>query len=81
MLVKKAMKAVMEGEEAPPEEYRLVIDYRKLNAINKLDAYSLPRVDDFLDQLGKSKIFSALHMTSGFHQIPMEEDSIEMLAI
>ncbi|EIE79980.1 hypothetical protein RO3G_04685 [Rhizopus delemar RA 99-880] len=56
-------------------EYRMVIDYRKLNAITKKDSYPLPRIDDLLDTLGKAKIFSALDMRSGFHQVPMEENT------
>lgn len=54
-------------------EYRMVIDYRKLNAVTKKDAYPLPRIDDLLDTLGKAKVFSALDMRAGFHQVPMEE--------
>lgn len=61
-------------------EYRMVIDYRKLNAITKKDSYPLPRIDDLLDTLGKAKIFSALDMRSGFHQVPMEENSKELTA-
>ncbi|KAG1223482.1 hypothetical protein G6F67_009636 [Rhizopus microsporus] len=48
-------------------EYRMVIDYRKLNAVTKKDAYPLPRIDDLLDTLGKAKVFSALDMRAGFH--------------
>lgn len=77
MLVKKAKT---KNDTTTKDEYRLVIDYRKLNAVTKLDSYSLPRIDDLLDTLGKATIFSALDMTSGFHQIPMEEDSIEKTA-
>ncbi|KAG1545924.1 hypothetical protein G6F49_010652 [Rhizopus delemar] len=61
-------------------EYRMVIDYRKLNAVTKKDAYPLPRIDDLLDTLGKAKVFSALDMRAGFHQVPMEEDSKELTA-
>ena len=61
-------------------EYRMVIDYRKLNAITKKDAYPLPRIDDLLDTLGKAKVFSALDMRAGFHQVPLEESSKELTA-
>ncbi|KAG1419562.1 hypothetical protein G6F58_004549 [Rhizopus delemar] len=61
-------------------EYRMVIDYRKLNAVTKKDAYPLPRIDDLLDTLGKAKVFSALDMRAGFHQVPMEESSKELTA-
>ena len=61
-------------------EYRMVIDYRKLNAVTKKDSYPLPRIDDLLDTLGKAKVFSALDMRSGFHQVPLAEDSKELTA-
>ena len=61
-------------------EYRMVIDYRKLNAVTKKDSYPLPRIDDLLDTLGKAKIFSALDMRAGFHQVPMNDDSKELTA-
>ncbi|KAG1484772.1 hypothetical protein G6F47_013503 [Rhizopus delemar] len=51
-------------------DYRMVIDYRKLNTVTKKDSYPLPRIDDLLDTLGKAKIFSALDMRAGFHQVP-----------
>ncbi|KAG1077451.1 hypothetical protein G6F42_024832 [Rhizopus arrhizus] len=61
-------------------EYRMVIDYRKLNAVTKKDSYPLPRIDDLLDTLGKARIFSALDMRAGFHQVPVEENSKELTA-
>jgi hypothetical protein len=60
--------------------YRLVIDYRKLNAITKKDAYALPRIETLLDTLGNASIFSALDMRSGFYQVALAEDSIEKSA-
>ena len=61
-------------------EYRMVIDYRKLNSVTKKDAYPLPRIDDLLDTLGKAKVFSALDMRAGFHQVPLDESSKELTA-
>ena len=36
--------------------------YRKVNAITRKDAYLLPRVDDTLDTLGGSKLFTMLDL-------------------
>ncbi|KAG1611665.1 hypothetical protein G6F44_013468 [Rhizopus delemar] len=58
----------------------MAIDYRKLNAVTKKVAYPLPRIDDLLDTLGKAKVFSALDIRAGFHQVPMEESSKELTA-
>lgn len=60
--------------------YRLVIDYRKINAITKKDAYALPRIETLLDTLGTASVFSALDMRSGFYQVALAEDSIEKSA-
>ncbi|XP_076660488.1 uncharacterized protein LOC143363841, partial [Halictus rubicundus] len=57
------------------QKWRIVIDFRKLNELTDQDAYPLPDIDDILSQLGNAKFFSALDLSSGFHQIPMDPDS------
>ena len=57
------------------QKWRIVIDFRKLNEQTDLDAYPLPNIDEILDHLGNAKFFSALDLSSGFHQIPMNKDS------
>ena len=57
------------------QKWRIVIDFRKLNELTDQDAYPLPTIDDILSQLGNAKFFSALDLSSGFHQIPMDPDS------
>ncbi|CAK9801713.1 Retrovirus-related Pol polyprotein from transposon 17.6 [Anthophora quadrimaculata] len=57
------------------QKWRIVIDFRKLNELIDQDAYPLPNIDDILSQLGNAKFFSALDLSSGFHQIPMDENS------
>jgi len=39
------------------------------------DKFTLPRIDDILDQLGRAKYFSSLDLMSGFHQIELEKSS------
>jgi hypothetical protein len=60
--------------------YRMCIDFRKLNGITKKDAYPLPRIDDMLEKLGGAKYFSSLDLTSGFWQVPLDEESREYTA-
>ena len=50
-------------------KFRLCIDYRKLNAVTKPDAYPVSRIADMLDALGHSAFFSTLDLASGFWQV------------
>ncbi|CAG4965494.1 unnamed protein product [Colias eurytheme] len=55
---------------------RMCVDFRALNANTVKDRYPLPLIDDHIDRLGKLKFFTSLDMATGFHQIPMHNDSI-----
>ena len=44
------------------------VDYRKLNAVTRKDAYPLPRVDMTLDTIAASHWFSILDLISGYWQ-------------
>lgn len=57
------------------QKWRLVVDFRQLNKKLLPDKFPLPRIDTILDQLGRAKYFTTLDLMSGFHQIPLEEQS------
>ena len=59
---------------------RLVIDYRKLNAVTIPDKLPMPRVDDVLDRLHGARYFSTLDISWGYWHIAMDPDSIEKTA-
>lgn len=61
-------------------KFRMVIDYRKLNDKTVDDKYPLPRIEEILDNLGKSCYFTTLDLVQGFHQIEMHPNSIEKTA-
>ena len=54
--------------------YRLVIDYRKLNAQTVKTSWPLPRISDILNNLEGSIFFSSLDLCSGFHQMEIDEE-------
>ena len=50
-------------------DVRIIIDYRKLNAISIPDQFPLPRINEILIKLKDAKIFSVLDLNSGYYQI------------
>ena len=59
---------------------RMCVDYRQLNKIIKQNSFPLPRIDDILDKIGKSKYFSTLDLKSGYWQVLVDEKDIEKTA-
>ena len=55
---------------------RFCIDLRKLNERTVKDAYSLPRIEDSLDVLNGSCIFTSIDLKSGYWQVELDEKSI-----
>lgn len=62
------------------KKWRLVVDFRQLNKKIIGDKFPLPRIDEMLDSLGRAKYFSTLDLTSGFHQIELDENSKQFTA-
>ena len=51
---------------------RPVIDYRKLNDITIKDSFPLPRIDEMLERMQGSKIFSKFDLKMGYNQLRIQ---------
>ena len=60
-----------------PTKWRVCIDYRKLNSATKKDHFSLPFIDQILDQLADQTCFYFLDSFSRYNQIAIHPDDQE----
>lgn len=54
-------------------ELRFCLDSRKLNAVTRKDAYSLPYITEILDNLRDAKYLSSIDLSKSFWQILIQE--------
>ena len=66
---------VVDKKQIPgqPKEFRLVVDYRALNLVTKLQRYQLPLISQILTSLKMSSCISVLDLTMAYHHIPIRE--------
>lgn len=61
-------------------DYRMCIDYRKLNSITVKDKYPLPHIEDQLGRLANMRYFCCLDLAQGYYQMPLSDESMEKTA-
>ncbi|CAG9114451.1 unnamed protein product [Plutella xylostella] len=61
-------------------EKRLCVDYRALNRKTVKEKFPMPLVDDQIDSLSEQVYFTTLDLTSGYHQVPVAEESKHVTA-
>ena len=64
----------------PDGSYQMCTDYRKINSVTKTDTFSIPRMDDCIDKVGKAKYVTKFDLLKGFWQVPLTDDVKEMSA-
>ena len=59
---------------------RLCIDYMQLNRVTIRNQYPLPRINELFDQLQGSRVYSKIHLRSGYHQLRVQESDVPKTA-
>ncbi|KAL4007477.1 hypothetical protein ACER0C_001329 [Sarotherodon galilaeus] len=59
---------------------RFCIDLRYLNSVSKFDPYPMPRIDELLERVGRSKFITTLDLSKGYWQLALAPEAKELTA-
>ena len=62
----------------PNGNVRICVDLTRLNKKVCREAYQMPKVEDTLGNIAKGAVYSKLYANSGFHQVPLSEESAKL---
>jgi hypothetical protein len=64
------------------DDWRLVLDYKNLNAETSSEGWPIPNIGDMIYRIGAThpKYFVVMDLTSGYHQAPVSRESRELTA-
>jgi len=62
------------------DSIRFCVDYRKLNSVTVKDSYPMPLIEERIDSIFGSQIFSGLDLTSGYWQFALTASATELTA-
>ena len=54
-------------------QWRLVSDFRGVNSQSRSDNFPIPRVEDCIDKIGKSRYVTKIDLLKGYYQIPLTD--------
>ena len=58
----------------------LCIDFKMINTVTMPHPFYMPRVEEVLEKVGKSKVISKVDLTKVYYQVPMHPEDIEKTA-
>ena len=61
------------SERSDPQ-YRMCIDYRKVNQVSRGDAFPVPNMERLLNRLEDAMFLSTLDLSNAFHQIAVAKE-------
>lgn len=57
---------------------RFCTDYRQVYGVTKPDAYPLPHIEDYVDQVGSARYISKFDLLKGYWQVPLSKRAREI---